>query len=188
LDNIVDLVQSQVIASVKQEKHFGAVKKSNSNIVFLLTGDLMTTQQYLNELKEHNKITFVHVDFIDGLSNTKSAIKFIAEVWQPKGIITTKSSLIKFAKEEGLMAIQRIFLIDKNAMKKGIEIAHSCKPDAIEVLPGIMPSIIDSLTKLTYLPIIAGGLVSTKPEIVEGLKAGALAISSGDPKLWNLNL
>ncbi|WP_042143623.1 glycerol-3-phosphate responsive antiterminator [Paucisalibacillus sp. EB02] len=188
MDHIVDLVQSQVIASVKNKEHLESAAKSHSNIIFLLTGDLMTTQQYLNVLKENNKTTFVHVDFIDGLSNTKSAIKFIAEVWQPKGIITTKSNLIKFAKEEGLMAIQRIFLIDKNAMKKGIEIAHSCRPDAIEVLPGIMPNIIDSLTKLTHLPIIAGGLVSTKKQINDGLKAGALAISSGDPKLWNLDL
>jgi glycerol uptake operon antiterminator len=188
LDNIVDLVQSQVIASVKKGEHLELVKEAHSNIVFLLTGDLVTTQQYVNELKEHGKTTFIHVDFIDGLSNTKSAIKYIAEVWQPKGIITTKSNLIKYAKEEGLMTIQRIFLIDRNAMKKGIEIAHSCKPDAIEVLPGIMPTIIDSLTKLTHLPIIAGGLVSTTKQINDGLKAGALAISSGDPKLWNLDL
>ena len=85
------------------------------------------------------------------------------------------------------MTIQRIFLIDGNALKKGIEIAHSCKPDAIEVLPGIMPTIIDRLTKLTPLPIIAGGLISNRNEIEEGLKAGALAISSGNPKLWNLD-
>lgn len=188
LESIVDLVQSQVIASVKHGEHLEAAAKSHSNIVFLLTGDLVTTQQYVDELKKHNKTTFVHVDFIDGLSNTKSAIKYIAEVWKPKGIITTKSNLIKFAKEEGLMTIQRIFLIDRNAMKKGIEIAHSCKPDAIEVLPGIMPSIIDSLTKLTHLPIIAGGLVSSESQIDDGLKAGALAISSGNPKLWNLDL
>jgi len=44
-----------------------------------------------------------------GLSNTKSAIKYIARKWKPTGIITTKFSLIKFAKEEKLMTIQRIF-------------------------------------------------------------------------------
>ncbi|GIO27021.1 glycerol-3-phosphate responsive antiterminator [Ornithinibacillus bavariensis] len=188
MDNIVDLVQSQVIASVKHEDHLDMAIHSNSNIIFLLTGDLMTTKDYLDRLKKYNKTTFVHIDFIDGLSNTKSAIQYITEVWQPKGIITTKSNLIKYAKEEGLMAIQRIFLIDRNAMKKGIEIAHTCKPDAIEVLPGVMPQIIDKLTKLTHLPIIAGGLVSNRTEINNGLEAGALAISSGDPKLWNLNI
>ncbi|WP_047982626.1 glycerol-3-phosphate responsive antiterminator [Ornithinibacillus contaminans] len=188
MGNIVDLVQSQVIASVKHQDDIDMATHSNANIVFLLTGDLMTTKNYLERLKKYKKTTFVHIDFIDGLSNTRSAIKYIAEEWKPQGIITTKSNLIKFAKEEGLMTIQRIFLIDRNAMKKGIEIAHSCKPDAIEVLPGIMPTIIDKLTKLTHLPIIAGGLVSTKTEIDCGLEAGALAISSGNPKLWNLDL
>lgn len=51
-----------------------------------------------------------------------------------------------------------------------------------------MPKIIDQITKQTHLPVIAGGLISDKQEIMNGLKAGALAISSGDPSLWNLDL
>ena len=188
MDNIVDLVESQVIASVNEKNHLELAAKSTANIVFLLTGNLITTKKYLDQLKKYNKTTFIHVDFIDGLSNTRSAIEYIANVWQPKGIITTKSNLIKFAKEEGLMTIQRIFLIDGSAMRKGIEISDASRPDAIEVLPGIMPSIIDNLTKLTRLPIIAGGLISEKQQIIDGLEAGALAMSAGDPQLWNLNL
>lgn len=188
MPNIIDIVQSQVISSIKNEKDMDKAIKANSNIIFVLTGNLITTKGYLDQLNEANKTTFVHLDFIDGLSNTKSAIKYIAEVWRPAGIITTKSNLIKYAKDEGLMTIQRLFLIDRNAMRKGIEIAHNCKPDAIEVLPGLMPSIIDELTRLTKLPIIAGGLISNKQEILNGLESGALAISSGDPSLWNLDL
>lgn len=188
MKKIVDLVDSQVIASVKSKQHLEVAASSSVNIVFLLTGSLITTQKYVDFLKKHDKKVFIHLDFIDGLANTKSAVEYIASVWKPDGIISTKSNLIKFAKEEGLMTVQRVFLIDRNAMKKGIEIAHNCKPDAIEVLPGVMPPVIDSLTKLTYLPIIAGGLISNKEQINEGLEAGALAISSGDPKLWNLAL
>ncbi|MDV2687136.1 glycerol-3-phosphate responsive antiterminator, partial [Alkalihalophilus lindianensis] len=90
---------------------------------------------------------------------------------------------MKYAKEEKLMAIQRIFLIDKSAVEKGIEMSRNCKPDAIEVLPGLMPSIIDQLTRQVDLPIIAGGLISSKKEILQGLRAGALAISAGDSSL-----
>ncbi|WP_330949224.1 glycerol-3-phosphate responsive antiterminator [Virgibacillus sp. MG-45] len=185
---IVDIVQSQVIASVKEESDLPIALQANSNIIFLLTGNLMTVNDYVEEIKKANKACFIHVDFIEGLSNSKSAIQYIADVWQPAGIITTKSNMVKMAKEARLLTIQRLFLIDRNAMKKGIEIAHTCKPDAIEVLPGIMPHIIDELTALTHLPIIAGGLVSNKNEIMQGLEAGALAISSGNPKLWNLDL
>ncbi|OIU70479.1 glycerol-3-phosphate responsive antiterminator [Rossellomorea aquimaris] len=186
--NLTDIVQSQVIASIKEEADLDRAANSNANIVFILTGNLITMNDYLIKLKEAGKTTFIHIDFIDGLSNTKSAIKYIAEIWKPAGIITTKSNLIKYAKEEGLMTIQRLFLIDRNALAKGIEIAHNCKPDAIEVLPGLMPAIIDKLTTMTALPIIAGGLISNKDDILKGLRAGALAISSGDPRLWNLDL
>jgi len=186
--NIIDIVQSQVIASIKEEDDLEKAVRSKANIAFILTGNLITMNGYLKKLKQAGKTTFIHIDFIDGLSNTKSAIKYIAEIWKPAGIITTKSNLIKYAKEEGLMTIQRLFLIDRNALVKGIDIAHNCKPDAIEVLPGLMPSVIDKLTTMTALPIIAGGLISNKEDILNGLGAGALAISSGDPKLWNLDL
>src|SRR5699024_4380299 len=156
MPNIVDMVQSQIIASVKKEGDIDKACNSSVNIAFLLTGNLQTTKEYINRLKSVDKVTFVHIDFIEGLANTPSAIKYIAESWKPDGIISTKSNLIKNAKEEGLMTIQRIFLIDRNAMKRGIKIARGCKPDAIEVLPGIMPSIIGELTKLIHLPIIAG--------------------------------
>ncbi|MUV37088.1 uncharacterized protein JNUCC1_00894 [Lentibacillus sp. JNUCC-1] len=188
MPSIVDMVQSQIIASVKKESDIEKANNSSANITFLLTGNLQTTKEYIDRLKAANKVTFVHIDFIEGLSNSHSAIKYIADYWKPDGIITTKSNLIKYANEEGLKTIQRIFLIDHNAIKRGIDISHSCKPHAIEVLPGIMPSVIDELTKSTHLPIIAGGLIKNKQEILEGLKAGALAISSGNSKLWNMDI
>ncbi|MDN4074491.1 glycerol-3-phosphate responsive antiterminator [Fictibacillus terranigra] len=186
--NIVDLVQSQVIASIKSEGDIEKAISSKSNIVFLLTGNLLNMTEYLDKLKEAQKSIFIHIDFIEGLSNTKSAIKYIAQKWNPAGIITTKSSLIKFAKDEGLMVIQRMFLIDHSAIKKGINICQSYYPDAIEVLPGLMPKVIDHLTRQVNLPIIAGGLISSKEDIIKGLEAGALAMSTGDSSLWNFDI
>ncbi|RXZ02341.1 glycerol-3-phosphate responsive antiterminator [Fictibacillus sp. S7] len=186
--NIVDLVQSQVIASVKEEEDIEKAINSTSNIVFLLTGNLLNMTEHLDRLKSAQKSVFIHIDFIEGLSNTKSAIKYIAKKWKPSGIITTKSSLIKFAKEEKLMVIQRMFLIDHTALKKGISICETFAPDAIEVLPGLMPNIIDHLTHRINLPIIAGGLISSKEDITKGLEAGALAMSTGNPALWNFDI
>ncbi|GAB2537743.1 glycerol-3-phosphate responsive antiterminator [Gracilibacillus alcaliphilus] len=188
MHQITDMVQSQVIASIKKPEDIDKAIHSQANITFLLIGDLMSTGDYIKRLKQAGKKIFLHMDFIDGLANSHSALRFIAEKWKPDGIITTKSGLIKSAREEGLMTIQRIFLIDHSGLDKGIEIAHKCNPDAIEVLPGIMPVIIDKLTQKTHLPIISGGLISTKQDILQGLRAGALAISTGNPKLWNLDL
>ncbi|AEH52761.1 glycerol-3-phosphate responsive antiterminator [Heyndrickxia coagulans] len=186
--NIVDLVQSQVIASVKKEEDIEKAALSRANIVFLLTGDLLNTSEYLEQLRKAGKHIFIHMDFIEGLSNARSAVKFIAQKWKPTGIITTKHSLIKYAKDEKLMTIQRIFLIDKSAVQKGIDTSKTCSPDAIEVLPGLMPNIIDQLTRKVKFPIIAGGLIESKENILQGLEAGALAISTGDPSLWNFDI
>ena len=86
------------------------------------------------------------------------------------------------------MTIQRIFLIDRAAVQKGIENIRSCKPDAVEVLPGLMPKIIDDLSRKIKLPLIVGGLISEEAEILSALKAGALAVSSGNPAMWHFDL
>lgn len=185
---LVDMVESQMIATVNNEDDLQLALTSNANIVFLLTGNLMTIADYIKQLKQAGKYVFIHLDFIDGISNSKNAISYVAEFWNPTGIITTKSNIVKIANEVGLMTIQRIFLLDRAAIKKGVEMVKSCRPDAVEILPGIMPKIIDQLSSELNYPIIAGGLITEISEVHEALKAGALAVSSGDPEMWNYDL
>jgi len=182
------MVESQIIASVQNESALNEVLNSNSNIVFLLTGNLITTPIYIKKLKKAGKYTFIHLDFIEGLSSSKSAIDYIASDWKPTGIITTKSHLVKYANEVGLLTIQRIFLLDKSAIEKGIEMVKSCRPTAVEIMPGIIPKVIDQLSLKLKYPIIAGGLVTETSEVHEALKYGALAVSSGNPQMWKLDL
>ncbi|WP_026691120.1 glycerol-3-phosphate responsive antiterminator [Alteribacter aurantiacus] len=186
--SIVDLIESQVIAAIKDPRHLDRAIESQANVAFLLTGDLFSTGEFVKRLKQNDMHVFLHLDFISGLDNSKNAIKFVATEWKPDGIITTKNHVAKFAKEEGLMVIQRVFLIDKGAVAKGKEAANHTPIDAIEVLPGLMPKVIDSLTTKVRLPIIAGGLIDHKEEVLEALEAGALATSVSNPALWSLDL
>lgn len=188
MSKIVDIVHSQIIASVTKDEDINPAIQSNANIIFLLTGNLISTKKYVDRINEAGKEAFIHIDFISGLANSKSSIEFVAEMWKPSGIITTKSNLIQHARNVELLTIQRMFLIDRSALSRGLEIAHRFNPDAIEVLPGIMPSVIDELTKLTPLPIIAGGLVDNETQVFQGLEAGALAMSAGSRKLWNIDI
>ncbi|CAG9621176.1 glycerol-3-phosphate responsive antiterminator [Sutcliffiella rhizosphaerae] len=185
---IVDMVDSQVIAAIDSPEKIQEAIDSNANIAFLLTGTILTLPEYITLLKRADMYVFLHLDFIEGISNDKSGIKYIATVLKPDGIITTKNHLIKFAKEEGLKTIQRLFLIDHNAIKKGQRLVESSKPDAVEVLPGIMPRVIYNLTETFQTPIIAGGLIENEQEIHHSLRAGALAISVGNPHLWKCGI
>ncbi|WP_432357084.1 glycerol-3-phosphate responsive antiterminator [Sporosarcina sp. UB5] len=186
--SLVDMVESQMIASVSNEEDLQHALTSNSNIVFLLTGNLMTIANYIQQLHDAGKHVFIHLDFIDGISNSRNAIRYVAEYWKPTGIITTKSNIVKMANEVGLKTIQRIFLLDHAAINKGIEMVKSCQPDAVEILPGIIPKIIDQLSNELDYPIIAGGLITDLSEVHEALQAGALAVSSGDPEMWKFDL
>ena len=58
------------------------------------------------------------------------------------------------ARAEGLLSIQRTFLIDSSAINKSMSMIASSKPDAIEVLPGVIPKVIEDLCGRTDLPII----------------------------------
>ena len=78
---------------------------------------------------------------------------------KPTGIVTTKSSLIQLAKQEGLLTIQRLFLIDPDAVHNGLKSTKEIQPDALEVMPGLIPEMIQQLKKETDLPLITGGLI-----------------------------
>ena len=60
------------------------------------------------------------------------------------------------------------------------------RPDVIEILPGLMPRVIERIKKSVRCQVIAGGLISEKEDIVAALKAGAVAISTTDKNVWKM--
>jgi glycerol uptake operon antiterminator len=181
---IVDLVDHQTIAAVQKEEDLTFALQSKVDIVFLLTGTILTVKRMVDQVKAAGKQAFIHMEFIEGIAADRSGVAYVAESIKPTGIISTRNNVIRFANECHLMSIQRIFLIDRNAVVKGIKTAEQCSPSAIEVMPGIMPRIIREIADMTSLPIIAGGLVATQQEIDDALEAGALAVSVGQKDLW----
>ena len=60
----------------------------------------------------------------------------------------------------------------------------SARPDLIEILPALMPKVVSRICKHTSTPVIAGGLVSEKEDVLELLDAGVISVSSTNPKIW----
>jgi glycerol uptake operon antiterminator len=58
--------------------------------------------------------------------------------------------------------------------------------DLIEILPGLMPKIIRKLSVELNKPLIAGGLISDKEDVITALSAGAIAISSTNHDVWSM--
>ena len=75
-------------------------------------------------------------------------------------------------------------MLDSRSLENIRKQSAATKPDCIEILPGIMPKIITRVTKAQRIPVIAGGMIDGKEDVMLALKAGAAAISTTKQELW----
>lgn len=144
----------------------------------------MSIADIVSEIKNAEKLALVHIDLIEGLASKDIAVDFISKNTCADGILSTRPNLVHRAKKCGLLTVQRFFLLDSIALNN-IEKQPSLKDaDAIEILPGLMPKVIAKLADSIRKPVIAGGLITDKEDIVNALNAGAIAISSTDHDTW----
>lgn len=138
--------------------------------------------------KQYNKRMIYHLDMIQGLKNDEYAAEYICQEFKPQGVISTKSNIILKAKQKGVTAIQRIFLLDSRALEKSFQQVAKSRPDYIEVLPGIIPAMIKEVKEELQIPVLAGGLIRTEEEVKNALAAGAAAITTSKTELWRLSV
>lgn len=178
--------ESPVIAAVKDYEGLTQCLTSDCSVVFVLFGDIMSIGGIVSEIKQAGKTALVHVDLINGLSAKEVSIDFIRNRIDADGIISTKQNLIKRAKELDMFTVMRFFVLDSMALISLAKQCQSVRPDCIEILPGLMPKIIQKISKEEHSPVIAGGLISDKEDILAALNAGAVAVSATKPEVWFL--
>ncbi|USK36790.1 glycerol-3-phosphate responsive antiterminator (plasmid) [Bacillus sp. F19] len=156
--------------------------------ILLMTGDIFTIEHCVEMSRKHNKSIFLHVDLIKGIANDREGIKYLSKKVKPDGIVSTKNQLIQAAKKEGLLAVQHLFMIDTHAYENGVKNIVDVKPDAIEIMPGLMPRVIREFYDKIDCPIITAGLIKHAHEVREVVEAGAHGVAIGEPELWDLIL
>ncbi len=176
--------ENPIIGALNDVKKIDRVIDSPCKIVFLLTGNIMNLEWVVNKLRENGKFVCIHIDLIEGFSKHPIALEYINKTIAPDGIISTKSSIIRAAKSLGIFTIQRFFLLDSLALVTGKESIKNIRPDAVEILPGLMPKIIQEIHKETRVPIIAGGLIRSKEDVIQSLNAGAMGVSTSEQDVW----
>ena len=98
----------------------------------------------------------------------------------------TKNTLIKYARQLGLYTVLRYFVVDSMALSNIEKQMGGVQPDVIEILPGIMPGIIKRVNKISKVPVIAGGLIADRGDVMTALNSGAIAISATSQEIWFL--
>jgi glycerol uptake operon antiterminator len=176
--------ESPIIAAVKDMDGLHKCFESDSRIIFILFGDICNIAEIINTIKEHDRLAIVHMDLVNGLSQKEISVDYLKNNTKADGIISTKVALIKRAKELKLYTIFRFFVIDSMAFENIKKQTEAVGPDFVEILPGVMPKVIKRICSLIPVPIIAGGLIADKEDVMSALSAGAMSISSTNPSVW----
>lgn len=187
-ETIISLLEANpIIAALKSEKDLEAILESDVKVVFILTSSILSISKLIERVKLSKKHVLVHVDLIEGLSSRSTlAIDYLIENTNLDGIISTKNNIIKYAKSKSIFTVQRFFILDSLSFENSLKNAKENKPDAIEILPGMMPKIIKKLNDKIKIPVIAGGLIEDKQDILAVIEAGAYGISSTNSQIWNM--
>jgi glycerol uptake operon antiterminator len=174
----------QILPAAHKPKEVEALLDSPFVYLVLLGGHLGQLKNLVDLARGHGKQVLLHADLIDGLRNDEYAAEFLCQSIRPAGLISTRASVIARTKQNGLLAIQRLFLIDSDALERSYSQLERVRPDFLEVLPGVIPDIIGEVKERSGIPIIAGGLIRTKEHVKQALDAGASAITTSRKELW----
>ena len=187
-DFVETIEAAPVVAASKDDTGLEMCLKSDVDAVFILYGDICTIADIVAKVKEAGKTAMVHMDLITGLSPKDISTDFIRKYTLADGIITTKGNLISHAKEIGLATVLRYFVLDSMALINIERQSHQnreTQPDMIEILPGIIvPKMIRKICAMSRVPVICGGLIQEKEDVMHALASGAAAISTTCPDVW----
>ena len=175
-----------MIAAARDLEGLAHCCQSESGIVFILFGDVCTISEIIDQVKSAGKLAFVHMDLVNGLSSREISVDFIRKETRADGIISTKQPQIRRAKELGLYTVHRFFVIDSAAYENVEKCTKALRPDCVELMPGVMPKILKTVRGYTEIPLVAGGLISDKKDILAAFDAGVDAVSTTREELWGL--
>ena len=108
----------KILPAARSLKQFEQLLKSPFEYIVLLEVHIGNLKTLKTEAEKHGKKVIIHADLIQGLKTDNFAADFLCNDIRPAGIISTRSNMIMKAKAKGIIAIQRMFLLDTIALEK----------------------------------------------------------------------
>lgn len=176
----------KILPAVRSMKDFDKMLKTSFEYGVILNVHINMLESLVDYANRSGKKMFLHADLISGLKTDEAGTEYLCQKIKPYGIISTKGSVVMAAKQKGVVATQRAFILDSSALERSIKIISKTDPDYVEVLPGVVPKVIKMVIEKTGKPVFAGGLIDTAEEVEAALAAGASAITTSNYELWRI--
>lgn len=174
-----------VIACLEPGESLEVVKSAPVSAVIIQHGTLQTLPEMVQQIQLHNKFTLVEVDRLDGVKADASGLQFLDDN-HVDAVITTRGNILGNIAATDMLSILRCFLVDRKSRDKLVELTRNLKPNLLEVLPAQVVGDVSQVLEEKNLgvPVIASGLLSGSAQVREALDAGAVAVSTSLPRLW----
>lgn len=115
-------MNNNILPAIRNIKDLEKLIKTDYKMCVLLDMHIGHIKSIMELLKQNHIECFMHIDLIKGLSHDEFASEFIIQQYKPKGIVSTKSKVIKKAKSLNTLTIFRVFIIDSQALKRSIDL------------------------------------------------------------------
>lgn len=175
---------NKVIPAIRNMKDFELALKSDHQQIILLESRLSQVENVVKYAKKHGKEVFMHADLIQGLKVDEYGLEYLINNVKVNGIISTRSSVISFVKKRNIIGIQRLFALDSVALDHNLRACQKIQPDYIEVLPGVIPEVLQEVKEKTGIKVIAGGLIKSQEDVDRALAHGASVVTTSNTNLW----
>lgn len=180
----MDFGEQRLLPAVRKIKDLEKLLASSYTYIVLLDCHLGQVKPLVELARGHGKRLLLHADLIEGLKNDEFAADYLCRDVRPAGLISTRAGVVERTRRNGLLAVQRLFLLDTGALDKSYALLARTRPDFVEVLPGVVPHLIAEVRATTGIPVLAGGLIRTGTEVEQALAAGATAVTTSGIALW----
>ncbi|MBR5317750.1 MAG: glycerol-3-phosphate responsive antiterminator, partial [Lachnospiraceae bacterium] len=91
----------RVCAAVRTREDFDYAIESKVDVIFLLYSNILNMNSYIDKAHKSGKKIFIHMDFVEGVGKDRIGLEYLKNLGVD-GILTTRSNMIRAAKELGL--------------------------------------------------------------------------------------
>lgn len=178
------LEEAPVIAAISNDEELSVALESDCKIFLIIHSTLQNVRNLVERTRENGRIAIVHADLVAGLSSKEIAVEYLLDQTNADGIVSTKPTLVKKSKDMGKYGILRAFIIDSSALETTKKQILTIRPDAVELMPGIIPRIFTEIKEWGDVTVIAAGLIRDRKDVMMAFDAGVDGVSATNQKIW----
>ncbi|AHY10908.1 MULTISPECIES: glycerol-3-phosphate responsive antiterminator [Citrobacter] len=181
------LARQPVIMAIYGIEQLKTALSSTAEVCIIANIDLIKLQPVIELLSKAGKYVIVNIDSCNGLSQDKGGIDYVAETGA-MGLLSTRLQTVQRAKKCGLITMQKIFVTDRSTWLRSLKAVEQSEPDYVQLMPAQMLPLLPQADRNVLPPIVASGFVCNEEHARTALLHGAIAVSSSDSALWDVNL